>query len=136
MAFVLSTVMDALAQELINDGVTARAFGYPLPNPTPPCAIVGYPTKLDFDLTFHALGTTGKVKLAIPVWFVVGKVLDKSARDALSAVLTGALGIKESLDGNLAGHVDYANVIDCLVEVLTISGVEYLTAKFEVEVVV
>ena len=135
MAFVLSTVMDAIAAELIADGVTARASGYPISNPTPPCAIVGYPTKLDFDFTFHALGTTGKVDATFPVWFVVGRVIDKAARDALSAVITGASGIKESLDGNLAASVDFCNVVDCQVQALTIADVEYLAARFDVRVV-
>lgn len=127
--------MDAIAAELIADGVTTRAFGYPIPNPTPPCAIVGYPTKLDFDMTFHALGTTGKVHATFPVWLVVGRVVDKAARDALSAVLTGATGIKESLDGNLAASVDICNVVDCQVQALTIADVEYLAARFDVEIV-
>lgn len=135
MSFDLSAIMDAIAAELIADGVTARAYGYPIPNPTPPCAIVGYPTKLDYDFTFHALGTTGKIEALFPVWFVVGRVLDKAARDALSAVITGAPGIKESLDGNLAGAVDTANVMDCQVETLTIADVDYLAARFDLEVI-
>lgn len=135
MSFVLSTVIDAIAAELIADGVTTRASGYPISNPTPPCAIVGYPTKLDFDMTFHALGTTGKVDATFPVWFVVGKVMDKGARDALSAVITGAPGIKESLDGNLAGSVDICNVDDAQVQALTIADVEYLAVRFDVRVV-
>lgn len=135
MAFVLSTVMDAIAAELIADGVTARAHAYPIPNPIPPCAIVGYPTKLDYDFTFHALGTAGKIEALFPIWFVVGRVLDKDARDKLSAVITGATGIKESLDGNLGLTVDTADVIDCQVETISIAGEDYLTARFELEVI-
>lgn len=136
MAFVLSTVMDAIAAELIADlPAGTRAYGYPIPDPVPPCAIVGYPTKLDYDFTFHAPATTGKVEATFPVWFVVGRVLDKAARDALSAVITGAPGVKESLDGNLAGAVDFCEVVDCQVETLTISAVDYLAARFDVEVV-
>lgn len=96
--------------------------------------IVGYPTTLDYDLTFHAGGTTGKISAVFPVWYVVGKVIDKDARDKLSAVITGAPGIKESLDGNLAGAVDIANVKDVKVEELPIGEVPYLAARFELEV--
>lgn len=135
MAFVLATVMDAIAAEMSTDMVAGtRTYAFPVSNPTPPCAIVGYPTKLDYDLTFHASGTTGKIAATFPVWFVVGKVLDKAARDRLSAVITGAPGIKESLDGNLASTVDICSVIDCVIETLTISDVDYLAARFDVEV--
>lgn len=133
MSFNLATVMDAIAAELIADGVTARASAYPIPNPTPPCAIVGYPTKIDYDMTAHANATTGKLEFEFPVWFLVGRVLDKDARDRLSAVITGAPGIKEALDGNLGGTVDFSTVTDCQVETLTIGDVDYLAARFTLE---
>ncbi len=128
--------MDAIAAEMVTDMVAGtRTYGYPVPDPVPPCAIVGYPTKLDYDYTFHANATTGTVEATFPVWFVVARVLDKGARDALSAVITGAPGVKESLDGNLAGAVQICTVVDCQVEPITISDVEYLAARFDVQVV-
>lgn len=133
---MLSTIMDAIAAEMATDMVAGtRVHGWPDPNPTTPCALVGYPTQLDYDFTFHANATTGKITAVFPVWFVVGKQLDKQARDALSAVITGAPGIKESLDGNLAGAVDFATVVDCTVGPYTIAGVDYLAARFDLKVV-
>jgi|SRR6185312_3800760 len=136
MAFVLSTVMDAIAAELVADvGATFRVSAYPIPNPTPPHAIVGYPTKFDYDYTFHALATTGVIEATFPIWYVVGRVLDKTSRDALSAVITGAPGIAEALGGTLGGTVHSANVSDMQVETVTIADVDYLAARFDLDVV-
>ena len=136
MAFALSTIMDAIAAEMATDMVAGtRTYGYPIGDPQAPCAVVGYPTRLEYDLTFHALATTGKITATFPVTFIVGRVLDKDARDKLSAVITGAPGIKESLDGNLAGTVDTCRTMDCTVQELTIGDVPYLAARFELEVI-
>ncbi len=135
MAFVLATVMDGIAAYAVAQGVTAEAYGTPIPNPSPPCLIIGYPTKLDFDLTFHALGTTGKVEATFPLWFVCGAVTDVSSRNALSAIITGATGIKEALDGSMGGtFLDSARVMDCKIETMMIGTVEYICALFEVDV--
>ena len=137
MAFVLSTVMDAIAAELTADvGATFRAYGWPISGPTPPCAIVPYPTELEYDVTFHALGTTGKIRAVFPVRFVVGRVIDKATRDAISTLVTGSPGIPESLGGNLAGAVDTVRVTSApRFEVETIAGVDYQAVIFDVEVI-
>ena len=136
--FDLSATMDAIAARCVSQGVCANAIGYPIPTLQPPMIVVGYPTKLDYDLTFHSGATTGKVKLAIPLWYVVGKVIDKAARDALSTVISTAVSIKAKLDGDsvaYGGILDYVNVDSCSVETLMVGDVDYLAAKFELEVV-
>jgi len=137
MAFVLSTVMDAIATELTTDiGATFRVSAYPIPDPTPPQVIVGLPTEFEYDYTFHGVGTTGKVRAVLPIRFVVPRVLDHASRDAVSAILTGAPGIAESLGGNLAGAVDTANVNSVpRFESETIAGVDYLVIVFDLEVI-
>lgn len=130
MAFDLTAIMDGLASAT---GVS-RAYGYPRPEITPPCVVVGYPSKLDYDLTFHANGSTGKVEAVFPVWYVVADVLDKAARDALSPLITGAGSIKAVLDGAVAGY-DVVNTIDMTVETFTIGAMDYLAARFDVEVI-
>lgn len=136
MSFVLSTCMDGIAAYAVTAGVTTRAYGYPISDPTPPCLIVDWPTQLDFDLTAHALGTVGKVTAVFPLQFVVGKVIDKSARDALSAIVSGAVGIKNLLDGSMGGtFLDTARVMNCKIGPVTISSVDYLAAVFDLEVI-
>lgn len=128
--------MDGIAAYAVSQGVTTRAYGYPIPDPTPPCLIVGYPTKLDFDFTFHAAGTAGVVEATFPLWFVVGLVVDKSSRDALSAIITGATGIKNLLDGSMGGtFLQTARVVDCKIQTTTIAATEYLAALFDLDVI-
>ena len=137
MSFVLSTVMDAIAAEVATDlPAGTRVYAYPVPAPVPPCLIVGYPTSLEYDLTFHATGTTGKIRAVFPVRFVVPRVLDKSARDAISAVVTGSPGIPESLGGNLAGAVDSCNVGSVpRFDSENVAGIDYEVVVFDVEVI-
>lgn len=136
MSFVLSTVMDGIATYVVSAGVTTRAYGYPISDPTPPCLFVDWPTRLDFDLTFHANGTTGKVAAIFPLQFLVGKVVDKAARDALSAIISGATGIKNLLDGSMGGtFLDTATVINCKIGPVQVGSVDYLAATFELEVI-
>ncbi len=137
MSFVLSTVMDAIAANVAaNLPAGTRTYSYPVPAPVPPCLIVGYPSELKYDVTFHAIGTTGKIHATFPVRFVVPRVLDKAARDAISAVVTGNPGIPESLGGTLGGVVDTCNVGTIpRFESETVAGIEYEVVIFDVEVV-
>jgi len=136
MAFVLSTVMDAIAAELTTDISGIRVAGYPIANPTPPYAIVGYPTEFQYDYTAHAIGTTGKIRAVFPVRYVVGRVIEKATRDAISALVTGSPGIPESLGGSLGSVVDTANVGDApRFEVENIAGVDYQAVVFDLEVI-
>jgi hypothetical protein len=124
--------MDAIATAL---PASYQAVGYPTTNPSPPQAIVGFPVgPVDYDLTFHANGTTGKMKATIPVWFVVGRAIDHDARDAISDIISDTNSIKQSLDGNLSGAVDYANVTNVEIGPVVINDVSYLGARFDVEV--
>jgi hypothetical protein len=137
MSFALNTVMDAIATEINTDITGTRVYGWPVPNPVPPCVIVGYPESLEYDFTFHAIATTGKVKAIFPVRYVVARVMDNAARDAISAMVTGAPGIPESLGGkNLAGTVDTCNV-DSVVrfESERVDDIDYEVVIFRVEVI-
>lgn len=129
-AIVLSTVMDAIASTAIAQGVTTRAYAYPAPNPIAPCMIVGYP-RITFDYTFKR----GADEATFPIWFVVGKVIDKSARDQLSLIITGATGVKDKLDGDLTGAVQTCRVEGGDIEVVNIAGVEWLAFKFTLDVI-
>jgi hypothetical protein len=134
---VLATVMDAIASTIDAANLTVqpgtipmRSYAWPAGSVNPPCIVVGYPKKIIFDLTFNR----GSDEATFPVWFVVGKPDDKSARDTLSALLTGAGKIKDTLDGNLGGAVQSARCVDCDVESVKIGDIEYLAALFTLEV--
>lgn len=125
----LSAVMDAVAAN-VPEALTKRAYAWPVETVSPPCAVVGYPTSIDFDATFGR----GSDKVVMPLWFVVGAVSDKAARDALSAVIAGADAVKDSLDGDLSGTVQTCRVTDCQIDQLLIGAITYLTARFTLEI--
>lgn len=129
-AIVLSTVMDAIATEISDAGIMDRVYAWPSDGVTVPCAVVGYPTAIDFDTTFGR----GSDRAVFPVYVLVGRVADQNTRDVLSGIVTGATGIKDALDGTLGGAVQSARVTDMKVEAVTVQGVEFLSATFELEV--
>lgn len=127
----MGSVMDALAARILAAGVTTRAHAWPVGAVQPPCAIVGYPEEIEFDTTFRR----GSDRAVFPVWMVCGNVHDRSARDVLSAYIgDGARSVKAALEPNVGGAVQTARVTDCQIEKLPIGAVEYITAKFMIEV--
>ena len=116
------------------DGLAAlapatNAYAWPVESVTVPCFVVGYPTSIDFDMTFKRGGDT----FILPVWQIVGKGTTKTARDALSAALTGVGSVKEALDG--AQSFGDVRVTDAAIESITIAGVEYVGIRFTCEVI-
>lgn len=128
----LGEIMDAIASAITtaDTPITLRAQAWPAESVQPPMVVVGYPESIDFDVTFKR----GADKCTIPVYFVVGKLTTRAARDAISAVIAGAGSVKELLDGNLGGKVQTLRVTDCRPESIKIGGVDYLAARFDAEV--
>lgn len=124
--------MDAIATQIVSTGVGKSAFGYPKSNPPIPCWIVGYPEK-PIDWITQGGGPTAQA--TFPVWFVVGKVDDKSARDTLSPVIDGTLSIKQKLDGTLGGAVSSCIVSEVVIESVIVNQIPYLTARFDLETI-
>lgn len=131
--FNMSTIMDAIAATMVSQNIAKTAYGYPIPNPTIPCAFVGYPTEVDWITISGGGGAHAK----FPLFFLVGNVLEKNSRDALSLVIDGANSVKQSLEGNLGGVISSMIVDgspDVAIETIIIGDVEYLTAKFILDV--
>lgn len=131
---VLSTVMDAIASAILSGGAAPRAVAWPEESIDVPCAVVGYPEDIDFDVTFQTDLTHGADEATFPVWFVVGEVTGKASRDALSANIAGATSVKALLDGTLSGAVQICNVARCRPDQVTIGGITYLAARYDLEV--
>lgn len=125
----MALAMQGLAQSVTDLGVVARVYDYPVEAVSPPCVVVGFPTKYEFDTTFQR----GADTMEIPVWLVAGKARTLDARDTLSAILDGAASIKSALDGN---HTYGAvRVTDAVIDEITIGGVVYASARFDTEVI-
>ena len=123
-ALDLAEVMDDLAAEAPTGW---NAYAYPADGIVVPAMVVGYPDEIDIAQTF----TRGTDHCIIPVWFVVGRVVEKAARDKLSALLSGSVDIIATLR-NAAGQV--SEVVKVTVETITVGAVAYLAARFDVEV--
>lgn len=93
----LGDLMDAIAGK-VSTSATKRVYAWPVDTIAPPCAVVGYSDEpLEFDLTMGR----GSDRLTIPLYFIVDKVVTRTARDRLADILTGAAGIKNTIDGAL-----------------------------------
>src|ERR1700694_2858983 len=118
MAFQLDVVMDGIATAAAAVGVTPRNYGYPIVNPSPPCMIVGYPTRLDYDFTFK----NAAIDADFPLWYVVSEVYDKGARTLLAPIISGAGSIKNQIEANLQGvaGAQTCRVVDMKIETIQI----------------
>jgi hypothetical protein len=122
---MLSEVMDGLA-DLID---MRNVYPFPAASITPPCALIGYPENVEFDLTFQRGGDT----FLFPVWLIVGTSGTIDTRDTLSGYLSGVTSLKEALDGS---H-DFGSVrcTDAQISEVTVAGTTYTGIKISTEVV-
>ena len=129
----LAAVMDALASAVESAGVTDRVFPYPPAAVAPPCAVVGYPTTIDFDLTFQ----DGADECTIPLYLVAGKVSERTARDVLAGYISGAKAVKAAIeaDTTLGAAAHSVRVTSMRILSVTVSQLDYLAALFDVEVI-
>lgn len=134
----LGGVMDALAAAVTEATTpfTQRAQAWPAESVQPPQVVVGYPESIDFDVTFGKAATRGADKATIPLYFVLGAVTARTTRDALSALLADATGIKALIeDYDSDGAWQTVRVTDCRPEAIKIGAVEYLAGRFDCEVI-
>lgn len=129
--FELAGVMDAIADAAIAAEVVDRVYEWPTSTPAPPCLVVGYPTAVTFDVTMQR----GHDRATFPVWVICGRADERTARDVLSSYVSdGGNRVKTALDGDLGGAVSSARVQSVGFELMTMGGVEYISAAFELDV--
>ena len=157
MSIDLAAVMDALASGATSAAGLERGYGWPVDTVSPPAVVVGYPEEFEYDQTFG--NTTDRA--TFPVWVVVGRVSTRAARDAIGSFVPGGGGglvtesgdtlltedgdtligeaessaIKAHLDGNLGGKCDSANVARSAIEAVVIGGIDFLAARYDVDVI-
>lgn len=132
MSTTLTLIMDGLAARITAGAFVDNVYAYPSKQVVPPCAVVDFPDKMVFDLTFQGSAATQTHNTyELPVWFlVVDSGID--ARDALSDILTDATSIKTALDGSTSfGAV---RVMDASIDKVVIASVPYIGVRFDVEV--
>jgi hypothetical protein len=130
---ILTDVMDAVgaALETITD---LRVRPYTEQRMTPPAAMVTLPTRIDYDETYGR----GSDAILLPVIVFVGRVDAGSSARALGAYVdgSGARSIKQAIESHdAAGAYDFAHVQDAQFLVMSVAGIELLTATFRVRIV-
>lgn len=128
----VAAVMDEIAVEL--DTISGlRVFAYPPDKIDPPAAIVGYPETVTYDVSMGR----GTDMIVFPIFVMVGRLTDRTARDKLAPFLAGSGA--SSIKGVLRAAAPYVamaslRVASATIEVVTMAGLEYLTAVFTVNV--
>ncbi|GAA5119125.1 hypothetical protein [Haloechinothrix salitolerans] len=128
---ILNDVMDEVGAQL--DTITGlRVWDYPPNKITPPAAIVAYPDSIGFDETYGR----GSDRITLPVLVVVGKVSDRASRKDLAVYCDGAgtSSIKAVLEAGSYTAFDTIRVTSIDFDVVTISGVDYAAALFDVDI--
>lgn len=137
----LRDVMQELADRC-ESALGIRAYGHPVKQPQPPCAVVAYPSKITFDDG----GQRGADVMNIGVVVIVGDVEESSTRDDLAAYCkgSGAQSVKAALQGRGYTAMRYVTVEDIDFDTYTpegetapiaaIGGAQYMCAIFNVTV--
>lgn len=127
----IGNVMDALGAA-VDTIPGVRVFPYWADRITPPAAVVGWPDPINYDATY----ARGSDQMTIPMTIVVGRIDARSARDDLSRFLdgSGAASIKTVVDGHITTVWDSAQVQSATVTVVSVAGVEYLGAEFQIDI--
>lgn len=133
MGLDLNATMDALGTRL-KTIAGLRVHDYPPESVAVPAAVVGFPDAVEYDQTY-----AGGADMAVfPVHVVVGKVSDRASRDAIVAYVgrSGPSSVKTVLeaDPTLGGAVKTLRVQRAPFVTMTVGGIEYLAASFDVEV--
>lgn len=131
MTASVADVMTAITEVAVNGGLVDRAYDWPTLDVNPPCLVAGYPD-LSFDLTMRR----GADRATYPVWIVCGVADKRSSRDVLSPfIVGGGVSVKGILQGTLNGTVQSARVTTCQIETVNIGGLDYVAARFDLDVV-
>lgn len=127
----LADVMDEVATRL-STIEPLRTFAWPQPNIVPPAAIVGYPTDYTYDATYGR----GMDRMTLPVVVVVGKAVERTARDRLAQYVegSGTASFKAVLEAEPHTAFDTLRVVDADFDVYQISGTDYLAAIFSLDI--
>lgn len=128
----LSTVMQEIGTVL--DGVTGlRVTAHPPGSVTPPAGVVGYPDRISYDQTY---GRGLDVIEGLTVLLLAGRVTARSARDAVGGWTAGSgpTSVKAALEGHAWTSCDDVHVVAAEFDTLTVAGVDYVAAMFELRI--
>lgn len=125
----LVTLGDEIAALLKTVTGLSRVTAYPPPTVQPPCAIVSYPSTVEFDQTY------GRGSDRIDQWPIViveGRVTSRTARSRVLgwAAATGAKSIKATFEAHHWVACDDLVIKSVTFDVVEIAGADYIAAIF------
>lgn len=126
-----ASVMAELADKL--DGVTGlRVYPFPPDVAPPPCAIVGYPNSITFDVS----GARGTDRMQVPVFVLVDRNWDRATTGKLSDYMAGAgaSSIKQLVQTRPHTAFSTARVASITLGVIVVAAVELWAATFLVDI--
>lgn len=109
-----------------------RVFPYSATKVIPPAAIVGWPDPYTYDSTMGR----GSDRFTMPVWVVVGNVDARTSRDAIAKYADGSgeASVKVAIEATEYESCDSVRVQSCEFGTITVAGVEFLAATFQIDV--
>ncbi len=128
----LQKVMTELADKL-KLLTTLNVLDYPADTITPPGGFIGYPESVDYDQTYD----NGLMQFTqMPVFLVTNRIDSKSARNTVSNWCDPSHedSVKRFLDSSTYSSCDDVQVDKAFFDTMSIGGVEYLVAIFELTV--
>lgn len=128
---------NAIADEIATVLRTIDGLGvdaYPPPTVVPPRAIVSYPERINFDLTYGR--GTDRIP-DWPIWVVVGQATQRTARSRIMAYASasGPVSFKTVLEAHDWQSCDELTVTGVEFDVVTIASVDYIAAGFHCDIV-
>ena len=126
----LGAVMDEVA-ELLATLTDLRVYAWPVEQAQPPAAIVAYPTAYTFDETYNR----GMDRMTLPVVVLVGRAVDRTARDKLSSYVDGPASVKRTLEsGGPYQAFDTVRVGSPDFDIYELAANKYLAAIFDLDI--
>lgn len=107
-----------------------RVFDYVPDQLSPPAAVVTLDT-VEYDASM----SRGFDRAIFKIWVAVGKVSERTARDALAAYANGAGSASTSIKAAVDALGPNVRVMRTSTQTLTSGGLEYLAAVFDVDYV-
>jgi hypothetical protein len=127
----LANVMDEVGAALSTMD-NLNVYPYNADSVVPPAVVIGWPDQIEYDQTYGR----GSDKITLPMWVVVGRQDQRTSRDRLAVYLDGAgdKSIKALVDGGTYTACDTVRVATASPVALTLGGVDYLAAAFDIEI--
>jgi hypothetical protein len=127
----IERVMDEVGAALAGiDGL--RVHAWPVATVVPPAAVVLFPRQYAYDLTYGR----GSDRLTLPVAVMVGRITERTAKTSMAGFLDGSgdSSVKRAVEHGLYQSLDSVRVTGVDVDVMTMGGVDYWGAVFELDI--